>query len=297
MERLKKWSSWAENIWETLGENWECEIKHNYKELFVSRELNKVLNKLRISKSHLTEKKTLKIVDFGCGDGIMTGLFLEILSKHFPKSQFEVTCIELSEQFLKCTEKNLERKGLNNIKKIYTVEADISKPLEIGKFDVIFSSFVIHNIANWLTTLENFCINAETNSLHIHVFLCPLFVEILRHKKVIILMDEEELWKEDSIVWRYVAKYPIIGDKGGRTYFPYFHRFVGDYISAFLKIGISLANFSYHTPRDKNLLTIPPFYSSEDNLLYPEIWSYPSLNILVGRKQAQEGVNGLQRNH
>lgn len=284
MERLKKWTYWAEKIWKTLGENWKCETQHNYKKLFVYKELNKVLNKSQISKSHLAEKKTLKIADFGCGDGIMTSLFLEILSRHFPKSQFEVTCIELTDQLLKCTKKNLERKNLNNIKKIHTVKADISKPLELGRFNIIFSSFVIHNIADWLTTLENFNINAEMKSLQIHVFLCPLFVEILRHKKVISLMDQKELRKGDFVVWRYVAKYPIIGDEGIETFFPYFHRFVGDYISAFLKKGISLTDFSYHIPRDKNLLKISPFHPSKYNLLYPEIWNYPSLNILFGNK-------------
>ena len=283
MERLKKWANWAEKIWKILGENWKCETQHNYKELFVYKELNKVLNKSQISKSHLVGMKTLKIADFGCGDGIMTSLFLDILSKNFPKSQFEVTCIELTDQLLQCTLKNIERKSFSNIRKIYTVKADISKPLEIGRFDIIFSSFVIHNIADWLTTLENFNINAEKNSIQIHVFLCPLFAEILRHKKVINLVDQKELWKGDSIIWRYVAKYPIIGDEGGETYFPYFHRFTGDYISAFLKNGISLINFSYHIPYNKNLLRISPFCPRKNNLLNPEIWKYPSLNILIGK--------------
>ena len=292
MNKLEKFSEWAKNRWHTLSQNWSCNSKHYYKEFFVSKEINKTLHNLQAKGKFLIEKSTIRLVDFGCGDGFMTGLILRILSKYFPKSRFEITCVELTKELLECTEKNIEELSISNIEKLNLLKADISKPQKIDKFDIVFSSFVLHNIADWITTLKNFHENSSDDALHIHAFLCPLFVDVLRYKGILEIVDSKEFRQKETLLWRYVAKYPILGDEGQLTYFPYFHRFVGDYISAFLRTGISLISFSYHLPTDKNLLNIPPFQPSEKNLYFPEIWNYPSLNIFVGKK---EGRNDHER--
>ena len=81
---------------------------------------------------------SLKILDFGCGDG-NSSIFIR---KHFPLST--ITGVDVSEQSIKIAkEKNIENAA-------FTVFKGVELPYKNESFDVVFSSMVFHHIEHKL---------------------------------------------------------------------------------------------------------------------------------------------------
>jgi len=88
-----------------------------------------------------------KILEAGCGIGAQT----VILAKNNPNAK--ITSIDISSESLEKARKNIEEKGIKNVK---FLQADIfSLPFKENSFDHIFVCFVLEHLKNPGESLEN----------------------------------------------------------------------------------------------------------------------------------------------
>mgnify|MGYP001567634686 CR=1 FL=1 len=85
-----------------------------------------------------------KLLELGCGIGAHS---LELARKGF-----DVTGIDINRNFIKYAKKEAEKKAIKNIK---FLQMDITKPINLGKYDIILTSEVIEHIINFRDVFEN----------------------------------------------------------------------------------------------------------------------------------------------
>jgi len=279
---IKYWKNWAEKEWKKNERNWEKRSQQdkNYRNYLVQPRLRKVISWLS---KIIKKQKKLKVIDIGCGDGYTTKCFIEILKRS--KIDFNITCLDISHKLL-----NDAKFNLKNYKEYIDgfIQADItSDKFRLNKkYDLIFSSFLMQDLGDIYNFSKNIKSISSKNALHIHVALDPTFVDLMKKKGALKLIENKEFIYENLYIWRYISLYPIAEVDKETFYLPNFQRYIGDYINVFKHFGLVALRVIHNKPKEKEKKiflqkNIPPFFPYTNNLYFPEILDYPSNFIIV----------------
>ena len=281
-EIIKYWRNWAENEWKKNEKNWEKRSQQdkNYRDYLVQPRLKKVISWL----SKIIEKqKKIKIIDVGCGDGYTTKCFIEILKRN--KIDFGIACLDISQKLLNDAKNNL--KSYNEYIDEF-IQADItSDEFKLNKkYDLIFSSFLMQDLGDIYNFSKNIKSISSKNAFHIHVALDPTFVDLMKRKGALNLIENKEFIYNGIYIWRYISLYPIAEVDKETFYLPNFQRYIGDYINVFKHFNLITLKVIHNKPKEKEkkiLLEkkISPFFPYTNNVYFPEILDYPSSFIIV----------------
>lgn len=93
----------------------------------------------------IPEKKSLHAMEFGCGTGLISFNL---------KDRFEqITLIDTSEGMIEILKQKIQEQKAGNMN---AIQADInSNALQLGKFDVIYTSMALHHVVDTEKTLRN----------------------------------------------------------------------------------------------------------------------------------------------
>ena len=286
-EIIKYWKNWAESEWKKNEKNWEDRSQQdkNYRDYLVKPRLKKLVSWL----SKTLKKEKIKVIDIGCGDGYTTKCLIDILKKN--KIDFSLSCLDISKKLLDDAKANLKdySKYIDEF-----IQADItSEEFKLDKeYDLIFSSFLMQDVGDIYNFVKNLKNLSSKDSFHIHIALDPTFVDLMRRKGAIKLIEEKELIYKDLYIWRYISLYPIAEINKETFYLPNFQRYTGDYINVFKHFNLITLKVIHNKPKEKEKKIflqkkIPPFFFFPNNVYFPEILDYPSNFIVVLKNHEQ----------
>lgn len=147
-------------------------------------------------------KKTGKLIDVGCGNGLVLRFFRD--------KGFDVTGMELSSELCQAMKNNPALKDIN------IIQGDISKKNGNGEFDFVLASDVIEHIKGDEKALKNLFSFVKPNGL--------LVVSVPAH--AYLFGKRDKLWKHYRRYDRYLLLKRIEGLKGRLEFITYWN-FVG----------------------------------------------------------------------
>ena len=124
----------AESYFDKMSQQWDQDSMRNKIALNVARTIHKQLETL----------KNFKILDFGCGTGLLSFYF-------YPNAQ-KVDGVDTSEGMVDAFNKKAQENQYTNARaRLFDIEKDT---LPSGEFDIVMSSMVFHHLKNPEDVLE-----------------------------------------------------------------------------------------------------------------------------------------------
>ena len=104
-----------------------------------------------------------KYLEIGCGPGILT----QIIAKQHPDA--EIIANDISAEMIRLAEQDLAEDLKSVIKYVVGDACDINSMKELGKFDLIYSTFTLHHWDNAELAIKNlYSMLSENGLLYIH---------------------------------------------------------------------------------------------------------------------------------
>jgi len=137
-DEVEKFSRIADEWWDESG---KFKPLHKFNPIRIPYLRRKIVEHFKLDNSSFTPFKKLKILDVGCGGGL--------ISEPFARMDADVTAIDASEKNIAVAKIHAERSGLK-INYLATSAEELVKTSE--KFDVVFALEIIEHVAD----VENF---------------------------------------------------------------------------------------------------------------------------------------------
>ncbi len=281
--------SWVENVWQDVSSRWSARSGQDksYRWHVIHPALVRILKKLY-------PKRHLRILDLGCGDGVLLddpdtvelfsgdGRYLgvdispELLEKargHHHEENVSFLQGNLSDH-------DLARRILD--REIFDREKE---------WDCTLSIFAVQEIPDIESFMDNLSKLLDKCSRAVILTVHPDFAEWLERTGIIQVVNELNGFNENmKPQWRWVGLYPIVDEPDETFYLPHFHRTLEDYRSLMKKHGIAIEQV-IEIPDKHNELPLlvkqgfSPFAPFEKNIYWPRIGEEPSALAIIARKE------------
>jgi SAM-dependent methyltransferase len=279
---LRKAETWASSLWETALDRWPERIGQdkNYR-LHV---VHPALYELLIERF----QRGINILDLGCGD---CSLLDDNRFSGLIRPDGSYLGIDISGELIDKASDRHREKGIRFLRGDL---ADKTLPQRITEIcrslDVILSVFVIQEVPDLDTFLENLVHIASPGSLVIVVTVHPLFAEWLFEEGRMRIENSLQPCFESEASWRWAGYYPIVDEPLEPFNLPYFHRSREDYRDAFARAGLKILDIRDIPDREGDLprlreLSVSPFSLFETNLYWPRIAEEPSALMIAAVKE------------
>lgn len=140
---VEKFAKIAEEWWNPHG---KFKPLHNFNPIRLKFFKNKICEYFNVQQELLTPFNNLKILDVGCGGGLV--------AEPIARLGANLTAIDASEKNINIAKIHAEKNGLNNINYLCKTAEDLAKEInevdkdESKKFDVILALEIIEHVAN-----------------------------------------------------------------------------------------------------------------------------------------------------
>lgn len=268
--------NWADKLWQKNASKWIGRIQDlNYRDLLIRPNIKNELEKLPALQNGL-------FIDLGCGDGSETLKLRNLLLSYGYSG--ELFGIDQSGAFI-ADAQDRPIAG-NGIKLTFSQSSIADSQFIIGnrKANLVFSLFVLQDLAELTTALKTIESLLADNGFGLFVFVHPLFGKVMRQKGALRNIQRSEITPD----FEWFAEYPIVED-AGTFYVPYFHRSFGLYEKLFTKLFKEIKYVELKP--DWRLLKVCeqqktlPFCKQINNVYYPEITTMPSSIMVVVSKK------------
>jgi 2-polyprenyl-6-hydroxyphenyl methylase/3-demethylubiquinone-9 3-methyltransferase len=138
LKEIEKFSSIADEWWNETG---KFKPLHKFNPIRISFIRKKIIEHFLLDNKSLTPFSGLKILDIGCGGGL--------IAEPFSRMKADLTAIDASEKNIQVAKIHAEKSGLS-INYLVTCAEDFAQKDE--KFDVVFALEIIEHVAD----VENF---------------------------------------------------------------------------------------------------------------------------------------------
>ena len=161
-------------------------------------------------------------------------------------------------------------------------------------WDAVLSVFVIQEVPDLDTFLENLARITSPGCLVIVVTVHPAFAEWLLDEGRMLTESAFKPVPGDETTWRWAGYYPIVDEPLEPFYLPYFHRSIEDYREAFARAGLKICdirdipNRKHDLPRLREL-RVTPFIPFDTNLYWPRIAEEPSACVITALREDNRG--------
>jgi 2-polyprenyl-6-hydroxyphenyl methylase/3-demethylubiquinone-9 3-methyltransferase len=150
-KEIEKFTKMADEWWSPTG---KFKPLHKFNPIRISYLRKKISQHFSLDEKSLTPFKDLKILDVGCGGGL--------ISEPFTRMGAQVTGIDAGEKNIKVAQLHAEKSGLK-IHYQNTTSEDLSKKAE--KFDVVFALEIIEHVADVEKFIESCSTLVKPNGL------------------------------------------------------------------------------------------------------------------------------------
>ncbi len=285
---ISKAEIWAQSLWEKALPYWLSRSGQdkNYRWYVIHPAIVNILHKIY-------NDRHLRIIDLGCGDGVLLDdqTIFELIA-----NEGAYLGVDISGELLEKTRGYHKEKNANFLQGNLSGHDLVKRIIELGnKWDCIVSVFVIQEIPDIESFLENLGQLLETVDLGLIITVHPDFAEWLKQKgKMNIAEELSESREMKNLSWRWAGYYPIVNEPYDNFFLPYFHRNIEDYRSLMEKYGISIEKI-LELPDKKNELPfllkqgISPFSKFEKNIYWPRICEEPSALAIIARRESVSG--------
>ena len=283
---LRKAESWASSLWETALARWPERIGQdkNYRLHVVHPALDELLRE--------RFRRGIHILDLGCGD---CSLLDDPRFSGRIRPDGSYLGIDISGELIDKASARHLGEGIRFLRGDLADQTLSHQIAEISHtWDVVLSVFVIQEVPDLNTFLENLAHIASPGSLVIVVTVHPAFAEWLLEEGRIRIESSLQPGFESEVLWRWAGNYPIVDEPLEPFYLPYFHRSVEDYREAFARAGLKVCDIRDIPNREHDLpplreLPVTPFYQFETNLYWPRIAEEPSALVIAALKEDFHG--------
>lgn len=285
---ISKAEIWVSSVWTDALPHWSVRSGQDksYRWHVIHPAIVNILRKIY-------QNRHLRILDLGCGDGIMLDdqTMRELIANDGAYLGIDISR-ELLDKARQChNEKNISFLQ-GNLSDLDFFQRIIER---MDKWDCIVSVFVIQEIPDIESFLENLRQLLETVNVAIIVTVHPDFAEWLKQTGEMQLADDlPEYCELKNFPWRWAGYYPIVNEPHDTFFLPYFHRNIEDYRSLMERFGIAIEKI-VELPDKQNELPLlvkqgfSPFYQFEKNIYWPRICEEPSALAIIARKESVSG--------
>ena len=279
-----KVEEYLKNFWLKRGNSWLLTGKDHYKEVFLRKALRKFFSNI-LHDDKLKKRTELLIADFGCGTGILTRELINAIFNINPHIKIKLHCYDINPLFLKKALYTL----MNSFEGRLSINifcSDLTKEKSfIKKYDLIFSSFVVHDIYNYKIFFRNIANASKEGTKLFLLFLNPCFIEVMaKHKRIRRLKHFNKV-TDNCGFFREIFLVPVLNDKNKVIWVPYVHRYLEDYIMLLETLKFSTLRITYFKPEnlDRTFLGKYPIFSKKSPY-YPFIFEIPLSVIIYAAK-------------
>ncbi|MFC1693787.1 class I SAM-dependent methyltransferase [Candidatus Latescibacterota bacterium] len=279
---------WVDSLWEDALSRWSVRSGQdkNYRWHVVHPAIVSIL-----STGH--RGNDLRILDLGCGDGIILD---DLKNRELFSDKGLYLGIDMSQKLI---EKARDSHSWGNAVFLQGNLSDSNlagKIIERGAgWDCVLSVFVIQEIPDCESFIENLSKVVEPDSLVVIITVHPDFAEWLKQNGGMKAAEDITSRSEpENPPWRWAGSYPIVDEPHDVFYLPYFHRTIEDYRSLFARFGM-IIDTVLELPDKHNELPflveegISPFTPFENNVYWPYIGEEPSALAIIARKETAFG--------
>ncbi len=274
---------WATSVWNDALSNWSSRSGQDksYRWNVIHPAIVKTLRKIY-------QHRHLRILDLGCGDGVMLD---DQTTRELIAKDGAYLGVDISSGLLEKARKCHNEKNISFLQGNLSDHDLVHKIIERGnKWDCIVSIFVIQEIPDIESFLENLGQLLDTVNFAIMIIVHPDFAEWLKQTgKMHLAEDITESCELENFPWRWAGYYPIVNEPHDTFFLPYFHRNIEDYQSLMEKFGIVIEKI-LELPDKQNDLPLlvkhgfSPFIQFENNIYWPRICEEPSALAIISRK-------------
>ncbi|MDP2984006.1 MAG: methyltransferase domain-containing protein [Candidatus Latescibacter sp.] len=283
---LQKAESWASSLWKTALARWPDRIGQdkNYRLHVVHPTLDELLRE--------RFRRGIHILDLGCGD---CSLLDDPRFSGRIRPGGSYLGIDISGELIDKASARHKGEGIRFLRGDLADQTLSNRITGVREtWDVVLSVFVIQEVPDLDTFLENLAHIASPGSLVIVVTVHPAFAEWLLDEGRLRIESSLQAGFESEALWRWAGYYPIVDEPMEPFYLPYFHRSVEDYREAFTRTGLKVCDIRNIPDRERDLprlreLRITPFFQFETNLYWPRIAEEPSALVIAALKEDLRG--------
>lgn len=265
-------NSWENKLWQKNIHKWNNRSQDlNYRNLLIWPNIEKIISKIPPCKDGL-------FVDLGCGDGSETLRLRELLRlKGFSG---KLLGIDQQNFFIEFARKKITPNANIRLSFEESLVTKLSSVINEVKVDLLFSLFVLQDIADTNESLIAVKQSLGKNGIGIFVFVHPVFGKTMKQKNALSSIK----FNTKNRNWIWAAEYPIVEEQE-TFYVPYFHRSLAMYKKMFKNVFSRQEYYelfpSWQLIKRCEEKKILPFCKHKNNVYYPEILYMPSSLMAV----------------
>lgn len=285
---LSKAETWADNVWHDAYTRWSGRSGQDksYRWNVIHPAIVKILEE-RFKGKHL------RILDLGCGDGVMLDNYK---SWELMGNDGFYLGIDVSPELLEEARKSHQEKNVRFIEGNLT-DPDLPRIIasqETSRWDCILSVFVIQEIPDIRSFLDNLAPLFETDTLGLIITVHPDFAEWLKKtEKIRIAEDESHDDSSRDSLWQWAGYYPIVDEPTETFYLPHFQRSIEEYRSLIEQAGMTIEKIIELPEKEHDLPHLvkqgfSPFTPFESNVYWPRMGQEPSSVAFIVKKKPKK---------
>ena len=285
---IKKADEWTRAVWQKAIPRWS--VRSGQDKSYRCHVAHPAVVDIMSKRRH---NRGLRILDLGCGDGIILDdpKFRELIG-----DDGAYLGVDVSDKLLEIARDRHIDENVSFVRGNLS-DPDIARRIiERGiVWDVLLSVYVIQELPDIESFIMNLAKLVQTSAYVIIVTVHPDFAGWLKQTGSLKL--EENLTSSDeqeTSSWRWAGYYPIVDEPNDTFTLPHFHRTVGDYRSLLGKSGFVVDKVLELPDKQRDLPHLvkqgfSPFSQFENNVYWPRIGEEPSALAIISRKETVSG--------